>query len=257
VGGVAAILTPRRTAALVAVAAALAVYFAVHENLRDLSLWWDVAVIAVLVIPAVFSTVLIALPLRLAPWRWVAALVFVALAIAFSALGWEALASFAKLGAATFVGWLFIDFFEEASWVVIVALIIPWVDAYSVWRGPTNTIVHHHAGVFERLSFAFPVPGENQAANLGIPDMLFFALFLAAAARFRLRVGLTWLLMTASFGITIVFAVWLDLGGLPALPLLSLAFLTANADLLWRRFRSGQPSPEQTGPGDSPSDLAR
>jgi len=48
---------------------------------------------------------------------------------------------------------------------------------------------------------------------------------------------LTWLLMTASFGVTIVLAVWLDLGGLPALPLLSLAFLAANGDLLWRRVR--------------------
>jgi hypothetical protein len=106
-----------------------------------------------------------------------------------------------------------------------------------VWRGPTNTIVHHHRGVFEHLSFAFPVPGENSTANLGIPDMLFFALFLAAAAQFKLRTGLTWLLMTASFGATIAVAVWLDLGGLPALPLLSLAFLLANGDLLWRQLR--------------------
>ena len=43
--------------------------------------------------------------------------------------------------------------------------------------------------------------------------------------------------MTASFGATIALAVWLDLGGLPALPLLSLAFLVANADLLWREVR--------------------
>ena len=51
--------------------------------------------------------------------------------------------------------------------------------------------------------------------------------------------------MTASFGLTIVLAVWLDLGGLPALPLLSLAFLTANGDLLWRRMRTREASPNQ------------
>jgi hypothetical protein len=246
VGGAAAILTVRRAAAFAAVAAALAVYFAVHKSIRPLSLWWDVAVIAALVMPAVFATVGLLLPLRRAPWRWFAVLACVVLAVVFSFLDWEAPASFAKLGAVTFVGWLFLDFFEEASWVVIVALIIPWVDAYSVWRGPTNTIVHHHEGVFERLSFAFPVTGENQTANLGLPDLLFFALFLAAAAQFELRTGLTWLLMTASFGATIVLAVWLDLGGLPALPLLSLAFLVANGDLLWRRLRAREPSPEQT-----------
>ncbi len=237
VGGAAAILTLRRLAEFVALAAALAVYFAVHKRLPEVSLWWDVAIIAALVMPAVFATVGLLLPLRRMRGRWVIALALFILAIAFSLLDWTAPASFAKLGAATFVGWLFLDFFEEASWVVIVALIIPWVDAYSVWRGPTNTIVEHHEGVFERLSFAFPVPGEAQTANLGIPDLLFFALFLAAAAQFRLRTWLTWLLMTASFGVTIVLAVWLDLGGLPALPLLSLAFLAANGDLLWRRVR--------------------
>jgi len=230
-------LTLRRLAEFVALAAALAVYFAVHKRLPEVSLWWDVAIIAALVMPAVFATVGLLLPLRRMRGRWVIALALFILAIAFSLLDWTAPASFAKLGAATFVGWLFLDFFEEASWVVIVALIIPWVDAYSVWRGPTNTIVEHHEGVFERLSFAFPVPGEAQTANLGIPDLLFFALFLAAAAQFRLRTWLTWLLMTASFGVTIVLAVWLDLGGLPALPLLSLAFLAANGDLLWRRVR--------------------
>ena len=244
-GGAASILTTRRLAALGALAAALAVYFAVHERLPELSLWWEVTVIAALVIPAVFATVWLVLPLRGVPWRWIAVLVFVALAIVFSFLDLEGPASFAKLGAATFGGWLFLDFFEEVSWVVIVALIIPWVDAYSVWRGPTKTIVHHHAGVFERLSFAFPVPGKDNTANLGIPDMIFFALFLAASAQFRLRAGLTWVLMTASFGLTIVLAVWLDLGGLPALPLLSLAFLTANGDLLWRRMRTREASPNQ------------
>jgi hypothetical protein len=197
------------------------------------------------VIPGVFATVGLLLPLHRVSWRWVAVLVFIALAVGFSILDLEAPASFAKLAAATFAGWLFLDFFEEASWVLLVALVIPWVDAYSVWRGPTNTIVEHHEGVFERLSFAFPVPGEDNTANLGIPDMLFFALFLAAAVQFKLRPRLTWLLMTASFGTTIVLAVWLDLGGLPALPLLSVAFLAANGDLLWRRVRTRQ-APEQT-----------
>ena len=235
--GAAAILSPWRLAAIVADAAALALYFAVHESLPRLSLWWDVVVVATLVIPGVFATVGLLLPLRAARWRWAATIACIGLATGFSFLDWEAPASFAKLAAATFVGWLFLEFFEEASWVIIVALVIPWVDAYSVWRGPTNTIVHHHRSVFERLSFAFPVPGEDNTANLGIPDLLFFALFLAAADRFGLRTRLTWLLMTASFGVTIVLAVWRDLGGLPALPLLSFAFLVANGDLLWRQFR--------------------
>ena len=43
-------------------------------------------------------------------------------------------------------------------------------------------------------------PGENATAQLGLPDVLFFALFLGAADRFGLRVRPTWIAMHASFG---------------------------------------------------------
>ncbi len=188
-GGAAPVLSRRRLVAFAVLATALALYFALHERLPDVSLWWDVAIIGALVIPAVFATVWLLLPIRRSRWLWIAALVLALLAVAFEVLEWQAPASFAKLGAATFAGWILLEVFEEVSWVVAVALMIPWVDAYSVWRGPTNTIVEHHKGVFERLSFAFPAPGQESTANLGIPDILFFAVFLAAADRFGLRVA--------------------------------------------------------------------
>jgi hypothetical protein len=144
--------------------------------------------------------------------------------------------------------------------VVLVAAIIPVVDAYSVARGPTKVVLEHHEQVFTNLSIAFPIPGENTAANLGLPDVLFFSLFLAAAARFRLRVGWTWIAMVASFGATIALAVSnllervFNLGGLPALPLLSLAFLIVNADLLWRQLRRKEaPVPAATKGGPPPA----
>ncbi len=87
------------------------------------------------------------------------------------------------------------------------------------------------------LSFTFPVPGIDNGAKLGLPDLLFFALYLAAADRWRLRVGWTWLCLVASIGGTISLATALDVDGLPALPLLSLGFLLPNADLLWRAVR--------------------
>ena len=111
---------------------------------------------------------------------------------------------------------------------MLVAAIIPWVDAYSVWRGPTKHIVENHEHVFSVLSFAFPVPGEHSAANLGIPDLLFFALFLAASDRFGLRVYATWVALVAALGGTIALTVWLELSGLPALPAIALGFLAAE-----------------------------
>jgi hypothetical protein len=240
VGGAAAVLGVRRVVAFAVLAAALAGYYAAHESLPNVTKWWDVSILALLVMPAFFGLVWLALPL----WKWprvaLVGVAFVPAAVVLELAGLESAASFAKLAAATFLAWSFLSLFESVSWVVIVAFVIPWVDAFSVFRGPTNTIVKNRPGIFDALSFGFPFPGQHGLARLGIPDLLFFALFLAAAVRWGLRPKLTWAAMVASFGATIVLAVsWdpVDLGGLPALPLLSLAFLSANADLLWRRLR--------------------
>jgi len=49
--------------------------------------------------------------------------------------------------------------------------------------------------------------------------------------------------MTLSFGATMALAVYFDVTGLPALPLLSLGFLLPNADLLWEEFPRRRPPP--------------
>jgi len=238
VGRASALLTPRALA-FAALAVVLGLYYAFHTSLPNTSTWGDVAFLSFLLIPAVLALVYLVLPLRVAREIELisVAIAFAVLAVILHQADLNTLSDFSKLGAMTFAAFWFLNFFEALSWVVLVACIIPWVDAYSVWRGPTNHIVHHHRQVFSTLSFAFPVPGEESAANLGLPDLLFFGLFLAAAARFGLRVFPTWVLLVASFGATIAIAVAWNKPGLPALPLLSVAFLLANADLLWRRLR--------------------
>lgn len=227
-----------RAAALLVLGVALGLYFAFHERLWEASMWWDIAFLALVLIPACFALVWLVLPLR--TWRGLlpAAIVLGGAATVFHLLGWGTPENFCKLFALTAVGFWFLAWFEALSWVVLIAAIVPLVDAYSVFspRGPTNVIVTEHRDVFTTLSFAFPIPGEPDSANLGLPDLLFFALFLAASARFVLRPGLTWIMLTASFGATLALAAaWR--GGLPALPLLSIAFLLANADLIWQRLR--------------------
>jgi hypothetical protein len=239
VGGASSLLTGRRAAALAALVLALGLYYRFHASLPNTSTWGDVAFLALLLMPAVLFLVYLVLPLRRARevQLLLIGLAFVVLAVLLHHAGLNALADFAKLGAMAFLAFWFLNFFEALSWVVLVACIVPWVDAYSVWRGPTNNIVHNHRHVFSTLSFAFPVPGENSAANLGLPDLLFFSLFLAATVRFGLRVLPSWFALAASFGATIAIAVAWDKPGLPALPLLSLAFLLVNGDLIWRRLR--------------------
>ena len=243
-GRAASVLGAPRLVAFAGLAVALSFYYRFHTSLPNTSTWGDVAFLALLLIPAVLALVYLALPLRVAREIELisVAAAFAILAVVLHQADLNTLSDFAKLGAMAFAAFWFLNFFEALSWVLLVACIVPWVDAYSVWRGPTNHIVHHHRQVFSTLSFAFPVPGEESAANLGLPDLLFFSLFLAAAARFGLRVFPTWVLLTASFGATIAIAVVWGKPGLPALPLLSVAFLLANADLLWTRLRRDRAS---------------
>jgi hypothetical protein len=229
-----------RSAAGLGLFATLLVYYEVAPHLWNATVWWDVAWIGAVLMPAVFGLVLMALPLRESRGLLPVGVAFAVLAAVLTVADIDVFANFARLGACTLIGWWFLGYFETIGWVVLVAAIIPWVDAYSVWRGPTKQIVEHHANVFGVLSFAFPVPGEHAAANLGMPDLLFFALFLAAAARFGLRVYWTWIALVAALGLTIAATVWWNLNGLPALPGIALGFLLPNADLLWRRWRSSK-----------------
>jgi hypothetical protein len=228
-----------RAAAVLAVLCVLAFYYGVSEDLPGLSLWDDVAILALVLKPATLILVWLALPLRESGPRQLAfgALGLVALTVLLEAAGFDVAANLVKIAAVAAVGWWFLGFFEALSWVLLVALLIIPVDAFSVARGPTKEIVENQPEVFNALSVSFPLPGEHSSAQLGLPDFLFFSLFLAATARFGLRIGWTWLAMALSFGTTLALAVAFDVAGLPALPLLSAAFLLVNADLLWRAYR--------------------
>ena len=231
-----AVLDRRRLAAFALVGAAVGAWYVVAPGLAYQGHRASVAIVAAAVVPVTLSLLYLALPLW--PWRWnlvvMVVLALVALGCAFA--GWGLAGNFAKLWAAVFAGWAFLRLFEQLSWVVLVAVLIPIVDALSVWRGPTHVITSQHFEVYTSVAVAFVVPGGG-AAYLGPPDILFYALFLAAAARWGLRVGWTWVAVTGIYSLTVVLANVLDVSGLPALPFLSFAFLAANGDLLWRRLR--------------------
>jgi hypothetical protein len=228
-----------RAAAVLAVLILLALYYAFSEHLPALREWGDVAFLALGLMPLTLSLIGLALPLRRSASRalTVAAVVFVLIALLLETLDLDIAANFVKIAAVASVAWWFLGFFEALSWVLLVALLIIPVDSLSVARGPTREIVENQPQVFDALSIAFPLPGQHSSAQLGLPDFLFFALFLGAADRFGLRVGWTWLTMALSFGATLTLAVAFDVAGLPALPLLSAAFILTNADLIWRAYR--------------------
>jgi hypothetical protein len=226
-----------RAPALLILSAALVAWYETAPHLGAVSKWEGVAIVSTAVLPAVFALEYLALR-AWANWPLlaVAGSASALLAVALSAADQPIFSNFAKLAAVTAAGWLFVRLFEALSWVVLVAAVIPFVDAYSVWRGPTHTITEHHAAVFTSLSVAFVVPGGS-SARLGLPDVFFFAVFLGSASRFALRALATWFAMVASLGITIVATTFWTVNGLPALPAVSFGLLAPNADLLWRRLR--------------------
>lgn len=233
----ASVLSRHRWAALAGLTAALAAYTAGAGHLWNGSLWPDVLFLSLVLIPATLALVWLVLPLATGRGLLAAGVGLALLAVLLRLAELDVLFNLAKFFALVALGFWFLTYFETVAWAVLIAAIIPWVDAVSVWRGPTNYVVDKQPQVFDNVSIAFRIPGENQAANLGPPDILFFALFVAAAARFGLRTFWTWLTMTALIGATLILAVTTDVGGLPALPAVAFGFLLANADLIWHALR--------------------
>lgn len=217
---------------------AFAAYSAGAGRLWEAGLWPDVLFLSLVVFPATLGLVWLALPLGRRRGLLLAGLGLVVLAVLLRLAGLDVLFNLAKFFALVMLGFWFLSYFETVLWAALIALIIPWVDAISVWRGPTDYIISEQPSVFENLSISFRVPGEPGSANLGPPDILFFALFLGAATRWRLRTAWTWLSMTALLGATLIVTATTDVNGLPALPAICVGFLLPNADLLWRQFRA-------------------
>jgi hypothetical protein len=242
-------LRSRRGIALAGLLALLVAYSAGARHLPELaSEHLDVVFYALVALPAFAAAIWLALPLAGARTRTLVALAggAGALAIVLALLDVDSAANVAKLACYSLAGFAFLSLFEELWWITLVAVLVPWVDVWSVAAGPTEYVVEERPGLFENVAIAFPSPGEAVIVNIGPPDILFFALFLAAAARFELRVAATWIGMTACLALTLALVWWWDdVAGLPALPAVCLGFLAPNVDLLWRDLRSmrARPSP--------------
>jgi len=162
------------------------------------------------------------------------------LAILFVWLGWVPLANVAKVVAAAALGIWIAEELEQLSWIVIVAVVSAAVDIVSVAMGPTKAILDQGPVVVGYFTIAVTWAGYTYSeayTGLGISDVIFLALYLGAARRFGLRVGWSAVAMVVSFLATVAAAMWWT--ALPALPLLSVAFLAVNGDLLWLKLRGG------------------
>ena len=234
-----------RLAPAVVAGAAIVLWGALSSTLPALPVRADIMLSSALVLALVAVLVWGLLPLhtlgRRLPLVTAAAL---PLAILFVWLGWVPLANVAKVVAAAALGIWIAEELEKLSWIVIVAVISAAVDIVSVAAGPTKAILDQGPVVVGYFTIVVTWAGYTYSeafTGLGISDVIFLALYLGAARRFGLRVGWSAVAMVVSFLATIAAAMWWT--ALPALPLLSVAFLAVNGDLLWRKLRrGGEPS---------------
>lgn len=238
----------RRLALPLAAVAVLLVWGFGSGALPALPVRLDIMVSSALVLTAVGALVWGMLPLRALgrrlPLVALAALPFAAL---FVWIGWVPAANIAKVVFAAALGIWIADELERVSWIVVVAAVSAAVDVVSVAMGPTRVILDQGPVLVGYFTVAVTWAGYTYAeafTGLGVSDVIFFALYLAAARRFGLRVGLSAVAMVTSFLGTIAMAMWWT--ALPALPLLSVAFLAVNADLLYRSVRGGGEAPPRS-----------
>jgi hypothetical protein len=227
-----------RTAAVLTVLAVLAWYYAVSEDLPALGIWGDVVFLSFGLIPLTFLLPLIALPLRRSRMErlgW-AAIVLVAVSVLLELANLDIAANFVKVATVVCVAWWFLSFFEALSWVLLIAVLIVPVDIFSVARGPTKEIVENQPQVFNALSISFPLPGEHNSAQLGLPT--------SSSSRSSSERPTASACASADLDPhdALVRSDARARGRLrhlrpPALPLLSVGFVLANADHLWRYYK--------------------
>ena len=155
VGRAPAVLSGRRRAALGALLAGLVAWDALAAELPALSNRLDLALVALVLLPAGFAAAWLLLPFAEARLLPITAATLAAASVVLGVAGLGAAFNVAKLLALILLGFWFLRLLEELWWVVLVAALIPWADIFSVYRGPTREIVEERPGLFERIAVEF------------------------------------------------------------------------------------------------------
>lgn len=166
------------------------------------------------------------------------------LVVALNVLAVPVASDLAKIGFGALAGLAFVRALERPWWLLPIVVFVPIADAWSVFseRGVTNAVVERareEPAWIEWPTLATPIAGlpYELYGRIGIVDVLFAALFLGAAARWRMGVRRGVLALTAGFLATSVLVFEGPGVAVPALPLLCLSFLLAHAPALWRDAR--------------------
>jgi hypothetical protein len=223
-------------------AAALVAYLVLAQRLPRLSLRPSLLISLVVCLVLISLLCVGLLPLRRMGHRILLVATFGAvLGAVFTAVGWVALADPAKVVFAAALGFWLAEQITSPAIVVGIAVLAAVADIVSVAVGPTKALLEHAPGAIAYFTLAFAWPGRdlvNVYTALGVSDAIFFCLYLCAARRFHLRTAATVVGMVLSVVVSVVIG--LRISAVPALPLLGVAFVGVNADLLWHLGRSAR-----------------
>gem|GEM_PF-1574697 len=164
------------------------------------------------------------------PTSHVAIACVVALVVAFASarLGLPTVAVPFQVVAAAGLGIVLARQVAAAWWLATFAGVAILADSWSVFAGPTRRVVEQAPHMLDYLLVHFtPLGGPVAGLGLGMSDLVFLALFLTGSRMLGLNVKAGYAAMLGSFVVTVMLAVWWR-PAVPALPLLSLAFLVIN-----------------------------
>ena len=225
----------RGTAALLALVAVALAYFAAAEALPALEPR-DVAVavagaagLALVVGLAVVPVPAVGIPLALIPAMVGAALVVGAL----SAADATAVATPVEALLCGCLGVAFATVIDERALVVALPLFVAALDVSGLVGGAPGTLVTDDVpAAGDPLTLELPAWGGGPPVALtSVADVVFVAVYTAYARRYALRPRASAAAMLAAFTAALVLTVTLD-RRVPALALVSVAFLAVNADRL-------------------------
>lgn len=190
-------------------------------------------------------------PGRLLAVAFVVALVLAVLGIA---VDLEVLADVSKAWFGAIAGVAFARIIERPWWLLPIALCVPIADAWSVYSsfGVTHAVLERaqeEPRWIEWPTVATPIAGlpYESFGRLGIVDVLFAALFLGSAVRWRLGTYRLAVALVVGLLATSVVVLEVEDVAIPALPLICLGFLAACVPALVRDVRAairGEPATE-------------
>lgn len=142
-------------------------------------------------------------------------------------------ADVSKLMFCAALGLLLAKIGSEPELLIAVPLVAAGIDILSVAGGPSDLLARDSSRAGDFLSVYLPAWGGGRAGVLGLADLIFLAFYASGVWRFPLRRRVTTVALALALPATVVIQISLDTP-LPVLPILAVALLLPNLDLLPR-----------------------